>query len=224
MAGTEAGGASSWRNWCGGRDRPSLRAVRRAREPDPRPDGAGGAQRAAEHSRGESWPPGTSKKTELKLTNVARAEAWKSCGSTMKIFCGSVGSPAGGPPMSGALKRCVARRSRRRLWVKDEQGTDTDEQGQEDRRSCGVRVCPCSSFFVRELFRPSGQRRPLAPQPGSLPAGSAVGEPGEGFRKRGRLYGSARTELKPEEKGADRPFSSVRSAPPQQPEAGRRPG
>ena len=42
------------------------------RSPHPRPDGPGGPQRRAEHRRGQQ-ASGTSKKTELKLTSVARA-------------------------------------------------------------------------------------------------------------------------------------------------------
>ena len=44
-----------------------------------------GVQNIAEGSQAS----GTSKKTELKLTNVAREPAWKSCASTTRISCGS---------------------------------------------------------------------------------------------------------------------------------------
>lgn len=104
-----------------------------------------GVQNIAEGSQAS----GTSKKSELKLTNVARASL-RSCGSTTKIFCGS-GICPGGHRITRrwcGSRRGAAPRSRRSGpgWRKN-----TDEHGRTrtgtDRVDPGIR--PCRSVKVR---------------------------------------------------------------------------
>jgi hypothetical protein len=68
-----------------------------------------GVQNIAEGSKAS----GTSKKTELKLTNVP-APAWKSCAWTMKIFfasmafaCGTAQTPAAKASLAGAARPLI---------------------------------------------------------------------------------------------------------------------
>jgi four helix bundle suffix protein len=105
-----------------------------------------GVQNIAEGSQAS----GTSKKTELKLTNVARASL-EELRLDYEDFLRQRGLPLL-PPVHPALARFKARRCTSveevRLWVQDEQGrtrTDKDEHRQASPSSVSVRESPCQS-------------------------------------------------------------------------------
>ena len=157
-----------------------------------------GVQNIAEGSQAS----GTSKKTELKLTNVARASL-EELRLDYEDFLRQRGLPLL-PPDHPALVRFKARRCATveevRLWVVDEQGrtrTGRDDQRDGGASSVLVRGGPC---LVRGLFRPGGQRGSLTAEPVLLPARPPVGGPGPDFRKRRRLYGAPVPDQEPEEK------------------------
>jgi four helix bundle suffix protein len=110
---------------------------------------------------------GTSKKTELKLTNVARASL-EELRLDYEDFLRQRGLPLWAPEHP-ALKRFKAKRCSSledlRKWVEEERAhgqgktlglprTDTDEQGQKDfkKSSVGVSDSPCSSFSASSSF------------------------------------------------------------------------
>jgi four helix bundle suffix protein len=107
-----------------------------------------GAQNIAEGSQAS----GTSKKTELKLTNVARASL-EELRLDYEDFLRQRGLPQF-PPDHPALVRFKARRCSTleevRLWVEDEHGrarTYTDESKKAQSSSVSVRESPCPSVF-----------------------------------------------------------------------------
>src|SRR5881397_3427178 len=106
-----------------------------------------GAQNIAEGSQAS----GTSKKTELKLTNVARASL-EELRLDYEDFLRQRGLPLF-PPEQPALVRFKARRCATvedvRLWVEDEQRrtrTSKDKTGGSGASSVPVRESPCSSL------------------------------------------------------------------------------
>lgn len=110
-----------------------------------------GVQNIAEGSQAS----GTSKKTEIKLTNVARASL-EELRLDYEDFLRQRGLPLW-PPDHPALVRFKARRCATleevRRWVTDEHGrprTDTDQHGQEGG-SVPVRESPCSSVTSSAL-------------------------------------------------------------------------
>jgi four helix bundle suffix protein len=95
---------------------------------------------------------GTSKKTELKLTNVARASL-EELRLDYEDFLRQRGLPQW-PPEHPVLQRFKARRCNTMKdfigWEQEENGqtrTDTNEQGKEKNNGLSVRVCagPCKS-------------------------------------------------------------------------------
>lgn len=150
-----------------------------------------GVQNIAEGSQAS----GTSKKTELKLTNVARASL-EELRLDYEDFLRQRGLPRLAPDHP-ALERFRARKCATveevRAWVADERRrargeahgptrTSTDDHGPgHPRPSVSVRV-PSP-----ELLRPRRQRRALAPQPRLPPPRPAARGPGPGLRGRGRV-------------------------------------
>jgi four helix bundle suffix protein len=133
-------------------------ARRRSRMADQMVQGArSGVQNIAEGSQAS----GTSKKTELKLTNVARASL-EELRLDYEDFLRQRGW-AQWPPEHPALMRFKAKRcatlEQARAWVDEERRgqaqTDTDKQGRgsPERRiaSVGVRVRPCQSVSSARL-------------------------------------------------------------------------
>ncbi len=117
-----------------------------------------GVQNIAEGSQAS----GTSKKMELKLTNVARASL-EELRLDYEDFLRQRGLPQW-PPDHPALQRFKARRCSTleevRAWVEEERGdghgrarTDTDERGRSDRAAPSVLVggSPCPSVSSAEL-------------------------------------------------------------------------
>jgi four helix bundle suffix protein len=99
-----------------------------------------------------SMASGTSKKTELKLTNVARASL-EELRLDYEDFLRQRGLPQW-PPEHPVLQRFKARRCNTMKdfigWEQEENGqtrTDTNEQGKEKNNGLSVRVCagPCKS-------------------------------------------------------------------------------
>jgi four helix bundle suffix protein len=124
-----------------------------------------GVQNIAEGSQAS----GTSKKTELKLTNVARASL-EELRLDYEDFLRQRGRPLW-PPEHPALRRFKARRCSTleevRAWVEEERGlarTLTDRHG--PARIPSVRGCPCESVQVRE--------RPCVPSSSELVANAAL--------------------------------------------------
>jgi len=132
-----------------------LRPVRRQVQPHTGSDGAGGAFRGAEHCRRQPQASGTSKKTGLKLTNVARASL-EELRLDYEDYLRQRGLPPW-PPDHPALMRFKARRcttlAEVRAWVVDERHgpppANTDKQGRamsgKPSVSASVQVCerPC---------------------------------------------------------------------------------
>jgi four helix bundle suffix protein len=111
-----------------------------------------GVQNIAEGSQAS----GTSKKTELKLTNVARASL-EELRLDYEDFLRQRGLPLL-PPDHPALVRFKARRCTTveevRLWVEDEQGrtrTSRDGNGESGAASVSVRGGPCPSVTSSTL-------------------------------------------------------------------------
>jgi four helix bundle suffix protein len=97
-----------------------------------------------------SLASGTSKKSELKLTNVARASL-EELRLDYEDFLRQRGLPLW-PPRHPALVRFKARRCSTveevRAWVEEEHGrsrTNMDSHGQPGEQSVGVRESPCQS-------------------------------------------------------------------------------
>lgn len=122
-----------------------------------------------------SMASGTSKKTELKLTNVARASL-EELRLDYEDFLRHRGLPLW-EPEDPRRKALVARRC-----------TSADEVAAWVKEIC----------YQRPLRWPRRERRPGSNRGRGLPSGPPTRGPGQGFRERGRLHGAASGAPEPE--------------------------
>ena len=147
-----------------------------------------GVQNIAEGSQDS----GTSKKTELKLTNVARASL-EELRLDYEDYLRQRGL-AQWPPEHPALVRFKARRcatlAEVRAWVEAERGgqtrTNTDKQGRERSGKLSVPASECAWFGVTR-----GQCRALAAESRVPSARQTNSRPGKSFRGRRRFHRAA---------------------------------
>ena len=133
---------------------------------------------------------GTSKKSELKLTNVARASL-----EELRLDYGDFLRDRGLPewePNHPALIRFKARRCATleevRRWVQDERRRAGTEAQRQRARSTAA---PPASVPVRVLRSARGKCRPLAPESVLLPAEAPSGGPSRRVRGGGRFHRAA---------------------------------
>jgi four helix bundle protein len=174
-----------------------------------------GVQNIAEASQGS----GTSRKMEMKLTNVARASL-EELRLDYQDYLRQRDLPEWppdhpgaqalqGPPLLQPGRGAAVGAGRERTTTR----TATDAHGRRSR----CRGRPWRSVFVRAAVSPCGERRAVPPERVLPPAGPAGGGPGCGFRGGGRLHGAplprpprpARRRMSPPRRGPFDPCPCV---------------
>ncbi len=206
-----------------------------------------GVQNIAEGSQAS----GTSRKMELKLTNMARASL-EELRLDYEDFLRQRGLPElepGHPALVRFRQRRCATLDEMRCWVKEEMdrqkamdghglsrtGTDKAQEAPSIPGSVPVRVRPCSSVSVHKVHlprNPGRQRAPVPAEPRLPPPGPPARSPGRHLPSGGRLHRAAAPpplEAPPVGLKPARPAAGLHTAwpgctAPGRPRPGRRPG